>query len=101
MTFSNTLFLLYILPNYVLALVMYTLLGRFLLGLFVPEGSGNYILKFFGLITNPVLALVRPITPSIVPHGVLLLLALLWVFFARIGLFLAIQNAGLLPTVAP
>ena len=37
----------YIAPNFVLAALMYTLLGRALLGLFVPPDSANYIWRFF------------------------------------------------------
>ncbi|TIV11798.1 MAG: YggT family protein, partial [Mesorhizobium sp.] len=34
-------------PNFILAAVMYTLMGRLLLGLFVPESWDNYIWRFF------------------------------------------------------
>ena len=46
----------YHLPNFVLAALMYTLLGRVLLGLIVEPDSPNYIWRFFCRITDPVVA---------------------------------------------
>ena len=37
----------YYVPDYVLAVLMYTLLGRALLGLMVDANSTNYIWRFF------------------------------------------------------
>ena len=42
------------LPNFVLAALMYTLLGRAVLGLIVGPDSSNYIWRFFCRITDPV-----------------------------------------------
>ena len=42
------------LPNFVLAALMYTLLGRALLGLIVEPDSQNYIWRFFCRFTDPV-----------------------------------------------
>ena len=47
------------LPNFILAALMYTLLGRALLGLIVQPDSSNYIWRFFCRITDPVVARVR------------------------------------------
>ena len=44
----------YHLPNFVLAALMYTLLGRALLALFVDPDSSNYIWRFFCRVTDPV-----------------------------------------------
>ena len=46
----------YHLPNFILAALMYTLLGRVLLGLIVGPDSGNYIWRFFCRVTDPVVA---------------------------------------------
>ena len=48
----------YHLPNFVLAALMYTLLGRALLGLIVAPDSSNYIWRFFCRLTDPVVAVV-------------------------------------------
>ena len=60
MSVSNTLLThwYFHLPNFVLAALMYTLLGRALLALIVQPDSSNYIWRFFCLITDPVVALV-------------------------------------------
>ena len=48
----------YQLPDYVLAILMYTLVGRALLGLILEPNSANYIWRFFCRITDPVVAVV-------------------------------------------
>ncbi len=57
------------LPNFVLAALMYTLLGRALLGLIVQPDSSNYIWRFFCLITDPVVAAVALVTPKAARAG--------------------------------
>src|SRR5204862_3858872 len=54
----------YHLPNFVLAAMMYTLLGRVLLSLFVEPESSNYIWRFFCRPTAPVVAVVVSVTPK-------------------------------------
>ena len=78
-----------LIPNYVLAALMYTLLGRFILSFMFPPDSKNYIFRAFVRLTDPVLALVRPITPAAVPHLVLLVFAAIWILVARIVLTVA------------
>ena len=43
--------------DYLFAALIYTMLGRFVLGLFVPPEWDNYIWRFFRRVTDPVLAL--------------------------------------------
>ena len=52
------------LPNFILAALMYTLLGRALLGLIVGPDSSNYIWRFFCRFTDPVVAAVAVVTPK-------------------------------------
>ncbi len=59
----------YHLPNFILAALMYTLLGRVLLGLFVDPNSPNYIWRFFCRITDPVVAAVALVTPKAARAG--------------------------------
>lgn len=72
-------------PNYLLAALMWTMLGRFLLGLFVPLEWDNYIWRFFRRLTDPVLDLVRWITPSFMVDSLLPLVAVFWIIVLRIG----------------
>src|SRR5690606_35941969 len=80
------------LPNFILAVVMYTMLGRALLGLFVDADSKNYIWRGFCAITDPFLKLITPITPKATAPVVLWLFGFVWMFWLRVllvGLFLS------------
>lgn len=81
--------LLILLPNYLLAALMYTLLGRFILSFLFPPDSRNYIFRAFVRLTDPIVALVRPITPAAVPHLVLLVFAAIWMLVLRIVFIIA------------
>ena len=78
-----------LIPNYLLAALMYTLLGRFVLSFLFPADSRNYIFRAFVRLTDPVLALVRLITPAAVPHPVLLIFAAIWMLVLRIVFIIA------------
>ena len=54
----------YHVPNFVLAALMYTLLGRAILGMFVDADSPNYIWRFFCRVTDPIVAAVALMTPK-------------------------------------
>lgn len=84
-------------PNFMLAAVMYTLMGRIVLGLFVPADWDNYIWRFFRRVTDPYLRLVRFITPSVLGHGVVMVFGVLWLMVARLGWFLVLLRFGLGP----
>jgi uncharacterized protein YggT (Ycf19 family) len=90
-------FWLYQIPNLILAALMYTLLGRFLLSLFYAPGTDKVIWRVFVQITDPALSAVRFITPQVVPLHLLVLFAALWTLLMRIGLFMGFAAAGLRP----
>ena len=50
--------------DYVLGVVMWTLLGRFGMRLFLPEDSSFFFMRFFVRATDPLLRLFRPVTPE-------------------------------------
>jgi uncharacterized protein YggT (Ycf19 family) len=87
-------------PNFVLAAVAYTLVGRFVLGLFVPENWDNYIWRFFRLITDPAVRLVRAVTPSVITGPAVVVLAYLWVMAIRFVFLATMINLGLAPRAA-
>ncbi|MFG3596227.1 hypothetical protein [Bradyrhizobium sp. RDI18] len=72
------------LPNFILAALMYTMLGRFLLGLMVDADSPNYIWRFFCRITDPVIGVISILTPKITPPAVLWLFGFVWLFWLRV-----------------
>ncbi len=92
-------FWLYQAPNLILAALMYTLLGRFLLSLFYADDSDKVLWRVFRQITQPVIDAVRIVTPLVVPPPVLILFAVAWVFLARLMLFLGFAAAGYLPVL--
>jgi YggT family protein len=82
-------------PNLILAALIYTLIGRYILSLFLS--NDKVIMRVFSSVTDPVVRAVGAITPRIVPHGVLLLFAIVWLFAARIALFLGLALMGFRP----
>ena len=85
----------YQIPDYLLAIVMYTLLGRVLLGVIVPADSQNYIWRFFCRITDPVVRVVEGITPKAAAPVVVWLFGFVWFFWLRV--LLLVLAAGTLP----
>jgi len=66
--------------DYILGIVMWTLIGRSAMNIFQREDSNFFFMKAFVKLTNPVLKLFRPITPSfIIPLFVPLYVA--WFFY--------------------
>lgn len=84
------------LPNFVLAVVMYTMLGRALLGLFVEPDSKNYIWRAFCAITDPFLKVFAYVTPKATAPVVLWLFGFVWMFWLRLLLFIVFFATGLL-----
>ncbi|OOG24600.1 hypothetical protein B1C78_08345 [Thioalkalivibrio denitrificans] len=69
-----------IILDYVLGVVMWTLIGRSGMNLFLPENSNFFFMRFFVRVTNPLLRLFEPITPGfLIPIFVPLYVA--WFFF--------------------
>ena len=82
-------------PNLILAALMYTLIGRYILSLFLS--NDKVIVRVFSSVTDPILKAVAAITPRVVPNGVILLFAIVWLFAARIALFLGLALMGVRP----
>jgi hypothetical protein len=85
------------LPNFVLAALMYTLLGRALLGLIVQPDSSNYIWRFFCRLTDPVVAAIALVTPRAAPPVVIWLFGVVWLFWLRVGLLYLFLFFGAVP----
>ncbi|WP_119271857.1 YggT family protein [Taklimakanibacter deserti] len=88
------------LPNFVLAAVMYTLIGRLLLSFFVPAGWQNYIWRAFVRITEPVVGAVRLLTPAALPTVVVIIFSVFWIMLLRLALIALLGSLGLLPDVS-
>jgi YggT family protein len=87
----------YHLPNFILAALMYTLIGRALLGLIVGPDSHNYIWRFFCRITDPFIALIMPVTPKATAPVVVWLFGVVWLFWLRVALLYLFLLLGVLP----
>lgn len=85
--------------NYALAIIMYTMVGRFALGAILRPDSPNYIYRWFRRLTEPLLAPVRFISPSYITPRYLPLAGACWMAAARVAFYIAMFNAGLAPKV--
>lgn len=84
-------------PNLLLAALMYTLIGRFLLSVIIDPDSQIAIWRVFLTVTGPFVKATRFITPRLVPLNLVVLFAAVWVLLARVTLFLALAAFGLKP----
>ncbi len=79
-----------------MAAMIYTLIGRYALELFFAKRNQDaVILTVFRSVTNPVVKLVRFITPAIVADGVVVIFAILWLFALRMVWFLVAVMFGM------
>ena len=69
-----------IVVDYVLGVIMWTLIGRVAMNLFLPINSEFFFMKAFVKLTDPLLRLFRPITPSFLADP-LVPLFVAWFFF--------------------
>lgn len=69
-----------IILDYCLGLVMYTLIARFAMGLFLPENTEFFFAKFFVRATDPLIKLFKPITPGFLMQP-LVPLYVAWFFY--------------------
>ncbi|MEZ5667046.1 MAG: YggT family protein [Alphaproteobacteria bacterium] len=87
------------LPNYALAVLIYTMLARVLLGLFVPPAWDNYIWRAFQRLTDPVLATFGTLTPRSVPRPLLIGFTVVWLMLLRVALFVLFLELGIAPGI--
>jgi uncharacterized protein YggT (Ycf19 family) len=66
--------------DYAMGLVMWTLIGRAAMTIFLPEDSEFFFMRFFVRSTNPLIRLFRPITPGFLAEP-LAPLYVAWFFF--------------------
>jgi len=77
---TSTIPLWAVIIDYALGVIMWTLIGRFGMRLFLPEESKFFFSRFFIKVTNPLLKVFQPITPSfLIPPMIPLYVA--WFFF--------------------
>ncbi|MGE0699886.1 MAG: hypothetical protein AB7O57_12395 [Hyphomicrobiaceae bacterium] len=86
-------------PNLAMAALIYTLIGRYVLELLLASRPDAVMLKVVRSITRPVVAIVRFLTPRVVPDGIVVILAICWLMAARMLWFLTCVAAGMRPNI--
>ena len=66
--------------DYILGVVMWTLIGKVAMNFFQRENSEFFFMKVFVKVTNPLIRLFRPITPSFIIEP-LIPLYVAWFFY--------------------
>ncbi len=84
-------------PNYVLAALMYTCFGVFLLDIFFRPGSSNPIYRAFHRIADPFFRFLAPVTPGFIPPFLLPLYAAFWTILLRVLLYMLLFSLDLVP----
>lgn len=69
-----------ILLDYVLGVIMWTLVGRAAMNLFLPSNSPFFFMRAFVWMTDPVIRLFKPITPAFLVEP-MVPLYVAWFFF--------------------
>lgn len=69
-----------IILDYALGMIMWTLIGRSAMRIFLPESSTFFFMRFFVRSTDPLLKLFRPITPAFLIQPIVPLYVA-WFFF--------------------
>jgi hypothetical protein len=87
--------------NYLLALLAWACIGRFMMSAFMKPDSPNYIWRGFRFLTAAPVALARLLVPSYVTAIWLPLVACCWLFALRWAIGLSFIGAGLAPRLAP
>jgi hypothetical protein len=80
-------------PNLILAALTYAIVARCLLSPLLRQD--RLIMRVVNGMTNPVLSAVGAVTPRIVPFGLLMVFAVVWLLLARIALLLVFAVLGI------
>ena len=68
--------------DYILGVIMWTLIGRVAMNIFQKEDSQFFFMKVFVKFTNPLLRIFKPITPEFIIQPIVPLYVA-WCFFMR------------------
>ena len=69
--------------DYILGLIMWTLIGRVAMNIFLPENSNFFFMKFFVRSTDPLIRVFRPITPGFLVQPMVPLYVAWFIFMFR------------------
>lgn len=86
------------LPHIVLTAMTWALLARLVLSVLFSSDSPNPVWRILSALTEPVLKVVRLLTPAGVPESLVLVAGLFWLVLLRLTMFLLMSRYGLLST---
>ena len=69
--------------DYILGLIMWTLIGRVAMNVFLPENSNFFFMRFFVRATDPLIRLFAPITPGFLIQPLVPLYVAWFIFMFR------------------
>jgi YggT family protein len=84
----------YHVPDLIMAALIWLLIARIALAVALGPGPGNTGVRLLHGITDPVLLGIGAITPRLVPAGLVVVCAIVWLLAARIALFVAVSATG-------
>ena len=73
--------------DYVMGMIMWTLIGRVAMNIFQRENSEFFFMKVFVKLTDPLISLFKPITPSFIVRPIVPLYVAWFFFMFRFYLF--------------
>lgn len=86
--------------DYVLGMVMWTLIGRAAMGLFLPADSDWFFMKVFVRVTDPVLRVFRPITPGFLVAPLVPVFAAWFFYMTRFYVLPPLLGYGVMGTLS-
>lgn len=92
---SFTAYWWYHIPNLLLAALIYTVMGRYVLELFFAKKQNAVMLTVFRSLTDPAVGIVRAVTPLVVPQGLVVVFTIFWLVAARLAWFLIAVTYGM------
>lgn len=72
-----------IIIDYLVGVVMWMLIGRFAIGIFLPEDSSFFFMRFFVKSTNPIIKVFSPVTPSFLVQALIPVYAAWFIYVIR------------------
>lgn len=86
--------------DYALGVVMWTLIARFALSLFLPENSEWGFLRIIIRLTDPILRLFKPVTPGFLVRPMVPLFVAWFFFFLRFYILPPLLGFGVMGTLS-
>ena len=94
--FPTNLPIIIVAVDYILGIVMWTLIGRFGMSIFLPEDSSFFFMRVFVKTTDPLIRWMRPVTPSFLVARLVPLYVAWFIFMLRFYVMPPLLGYGVL-----